>query len=149
MQILQHVYVRCGDDMNTYLAHCKNLRPVQVKEIKEGFMKLEKSSKPAHQVKLFEAGHPSDDAVGESSANAKEGKEQEAGNRHGHASATAFEAPSRDTNHSAAGQGATAEAIDLLSLIPDNFSEIPYLAQINVKKKSMESFNGELIKLQA
>lgn len=28
MQILQHVYVRCGDDVSTFVANCKNLRPV-------------------------------------------------------------------------------------------------------------------------
>ena len=32
-------------------------------------------------------------------------------------------------------------------MIPDNFSEIPYLSQINIKKKGMESFNQELEKL--
>lgn len=35
----------------------------------------------------------------------------------------------------------------MLNLIPENFAEIPYLAQINVKRRSMESFNGELAKL--
>ena len=34
-----------------------------------------------------------------------------------------------------------------MNLIPENFSEIPYLNQINVKKRSMESFNSELVKL--
>jgi len=34
--------------MATYLANCKNLRPVQVKELKDVFAKLEKSTKPAH-----------------------------------------------------------------------------------------------------
>lgn len=37
--------------------------------------------------------------------------------------------------------------VDLLSLIPENFTEIPYLSQINTKKKSMETFNSELEKL--
>lgn len=32
-------------------------------------------------------------------------------------------------------------------MIPENFQEIPYLSQINVKKKSMEHFNGEVGKL--
>ena len=36
----------------------------------------------------------------------------------------------------------------MLTFIPDNFSEIPYLVQINVKKKAMESFNVELVKLK-
>lgn len=30
---------------------------------------------------------------------------------------------------------------DLSLLVPQNFFEIPYLSQINVKKKGMESFN--------
>ena len=33
------------------------------------------------------------------------------------------------------------EPADLLTLIPENFNEIPYISQINVKKKSMETFN--------
>jgi hypothetical protein len=37
--------------------------------------------------------------------------------------------------------------VDLLSLLPDNFSEIPYITQINAKKKAMEGFNVELEKL--
>ena len=43
---------------------------------------------------------------------------------------------------------AEAEPIDLMTLVPENFQEIPYLAQINTKKKSMESFNTELAKLR-
>lgn len=31
--------------------------------------------------------------------------------------------------------------------MPENFQEIPYISQINVKRKSMESFNNELVKL--
>jgi hypothetical protein len=31
--------------------------------------------------------------------------------------------------------------------LPENFSEIPYLSQINVKKKGMETLNLELEKL--
>ena len=34
--------------------------------------------------------------------------------------------------------------VDLMNLVPDNFSEIPYVSQINVKRKAMESFNTEL-----
>ena len=41
------------------------------------------------------------------------------------------------------------EAADLLTLVPENFNEIPYISQINVKRKSMESFNSELVKLLA
>lgn len=37
--------------------------------------------------------------------------------------------------------------VDLLSVIPDNFNEIPYITQINAKKKVMESFNNELERL--
>ena len=54
MQILQHIYHRCGDDIETFVANCKNLRPVQTKEIKEALGKLEKSVKMAHQARLFE-----------------------------------------------------------------------------------------------
>jgi Required for nuclear transport of RNA pol II C-terminus 1 len=37
--------------------------------------------------------------------------------------------------------------VDLTSIIPDNFSEIPYITQINAKKKVMETFNNELERL--
>ena len=37
--------------------------------------------------------------------------------------------------------------VDLTSIIPDNFNEIPYITQINAKKKVMETFNNELEKL--
>ena len=37
--------------------------------------------------------------------------------------------------------------VDLTSIIPDNFSEIPYITQINAKKMVMETFNNELEKL--
>ena len=86
---------------------------------------------------------------GDHSANAREAKESEAASRHAGASALAFEAPQRDTNHQpASANQAGMEPVDLLSLIPENFQEIPYVSQINVKKRSMESFNGELTKLQ-
>ena len=48
MQILQHVYSRCGDDTNCFISNCKNLRPVQQKEIKELLSKTEKSVRAAH-----------------------------------------------------------------------------------------------------
>ena len=35
----------------------------------------------------------------------------------------------------------------MLTLLPDDFSEIPYTQQINTKKKSMELFNTELSKI--
>lgn len=31
--------------------------------------------------------------------------------------------------------------VDLLNLVPENFNEIPYIHQINVKRKAMEKFN--------
>ena len=37
--------------------------------------------------------------------------------------------------------------VDLSPIIPDNFSEIPYITQINAKKKVMETFNNELERL--
>lgn len=56
--------------------------------------------------------------------------------------------------HSAEEKDATFKAnqtlgdqVDLLTLLPDNFSEIPYVTQINAKKKVMENFNTELTKL--
>lgn len=123
MQILYHVYRCCGDDIGTFVANCKNLRPVQTKEIKESLSELEKSLRPAHQAKLFEAGQISEDTGGDTSARAKGTKETGAATRNGNASA--FEQPQRDANLA---QGTIAEPTDLLTLIPDNFQEIPYLA---------------------
>jgi len=37
-----------------------------------------------------------------------------------------------------------AEQVDLTLLLPDNFMEIPYLTQINVKRRALEAFNKEL-----
>ena len=101
MQILQHVYVRCADDAATFVANCKNLRPVQIKEIKESLAKLDKSQKPVHQVKLFDNHSLDEGGADHLSANAREAKETEAGARHGHANASAFnsDVPQRDMNH--------------------------------------------------
>ena len=77
MHILQHVYQRCGDNVETFVANCKNLRPVQIKEINETLSKLEKSVRAAHQTMLFSAGYPGDDG-GDISATCKEAKEIEA-----------------------------------------------------------------------
>ena len=94
---------------------------------------------------MFESYQPGEEG-GETSANAKETKDNEAAARHGNPNTSNFEPPQRDSNNSSL-QSANAEPIDLLNLIPENFNEIPYISQINVKKKSMESFNGELSKL--
>ena len=91
MQILQHVYVRCGDDISTLVSNCKNLRPVQIKEYTEALGKLDKSSKPVHQTKLFDQNGGIDD--GDLSANARDAKEAGADARHGKATASAFEVP--------------------------------------------------------
>lgn len=37
--------------------------------------------------------------------------------------------------------------MDLLTLLPENFSEVPYISQINAKKKGMEALNVELEKM--
>lgn len=39
------------------------------------------------------------------------------------------------------------EVHDLLTILPENFSEIPYIHSINIKKKSMEAFNSDLLKI--
>lgn len=37
--------------------------------------------------------------------------------------------------------------VDLMTLLPDKFTEIPYLTQINEKKRTLEEFRIELSKL--
>ena len=37
--------------------------------------------------------------------------------------------------------------VDLNNLVPENFNEIPYINQINTKRKGMETLNAELEKL--
>ena len=66
------MYTRCGDDMPAFLAACKNLRPVQAKEIQAELVKIEKSQKPQHQVKLFEASAQGEE--NDLSGNAREAK---------------------------------------------------------------------------
>lgn len=34
--------------------------------------------------------------------------------------------------------------VDLASIVPETFNEIPYISQITTKKKVMEAFNSEL-----
>lgn len=36
------------------------------------------------------------------------------------------------------------EQVDLLTLLPENFQEIPYMTKINAKKEIMEQYNTEL-----
>ena len=68
MLILQQVYVRCADDLNTFLANCKGLRPVQTKEITEELSKQEKVQMKGLE-KLFDKGE--DGLGGDASANNK------------------------------------------------------------------------------
>ena len=68
-------------------------------------------------------------------------KQSEAMSRHAQAAKTTpFETPKEEEN-------VTTEPADLLTLIPENFQEIPYTPSINTKKKAMEVFNTELGKL--
>jgi len=90
MQILTQVYTRCADDVSTFLAHCQGLRPVQAKEIKEVLIKKEKiAPRNGHLVKLFD----SENEGGDINASAKDAKDVDAGGRHAHSAASAFEAP--------------------------------------------------------
>ena len=78
--------------MGTFVANCKNLRPVQIKEIKETLGALEKSVRAIHQALLFAEAQPGDDAGGDVSTRAKPGKETGIGARPGLASAAANDA---------------------------------------------------------
>ena len=44
--------------------------------------------------------------------------------------------PTRDT-----------DMVDLTTLLPENFADMTWMQQINQKKKCLESFNNELVKL--
>ena len=72
------------------------------------------------------------------STDVREIKESEAAQRQAQiARTTPFEIPKTEDQ-------APAEPADLLTLVPENFQEIPYTPSINTKKKAMEIFNSEL-----
>lgn len=81
------------------IANCKNLRPVQAKEIQAVLCKLEKSTKASHQTKLFDAYHgAAGDDGNDLGGNARDLKDSDAASRQGNANPSALEAPQRDTN---------------------------------------------------
>jgi creatinine amidohydrolase/Fe(II)-dependent formamide hydrolase-like protein len=70
--LLHNVYMNCGDDVHTVVGHCKNMRPIQSKEIKEQLSKLNKNFKSS-LAKIFDEAESHD-----GSANVKETKETKA-----------------------------------------------------------------------
>ena len=80
------------------------------------------------------------------SGNVREIKENEAAERQKSVGRTTpFDIPQSETNDQT--PQPAMDPVDLLTLIPENFQEIPYTPSINTKKKAMEAFNQELTKL--
>lgn len=126
-QILQHIYRHCGDEAPRLISYCKNLRPVQVKELTDSLLKLQKNPKYSKNI-LFD-NSPEDESAGH-----PEPKKEEAKNE-------PVEAPQIKEKTMTS---LDHETIDLLTLLPENFQEIPYVTKINAKKEVMEQFNTEL-----
>jgi hypothetical protein len=54
IQLVTFVYVNCEDDINTFCSNLKNLRPVQLKELKDSLANNKKENGNEYQVKLFD-----------------------------------------------------------------------------------------------
>jgi hypothetical protein len=52
--LITFIYQNCEDDANTFCSHFKNLRPVQLKELKEQLQVTKKNEDCDFLVKLFE-----------------------------------------------------------------------------------------------
>lgn len=53
-QLMVFVYQNCEDDVNTFTANCKNVRPVQMKEMRDQLSTVEKNTKGDYLIKLFD-----------------------------------------------------------------------------------------------
>lgn len=136
--IMVYVYKHCEDDLNTLISNLKNLRPVQLKEIKEQLSAVDKNYSSEYLVKLFEkvAVDSSKPSPGKKLSSPRNRSKSQESQRNIHAQEV------NDFNNDE-----DRMQIDLLNLLPENFNEIPYVNQINTKRKSMEQFNQELDKL--
>jgi hypothetical protein len=93
------------------------LRPVQVKEFTEELAKIEKI--PSANLSLFDESQEEREPETKKSTKQAELKTEIVAEQH---------KPVQEHH----------EVVDLLSLIPEDFSEIQYAPQINTKKRSME-----------
>jgi hypothetical protein len=114
---------------------------VQLKELRETLSGVEKSKESEFLVRLFDKvsayeGRRDGAAQGDRSPH---GRSKSIGSDKGHQQLGGDDQDGDEPN----GQ----QEIDLLTLLPANFSEIPYITQINVKRKALEQFNQELEKL--
>ena len=130
IQLISIVYENCEDDLETFCANCKGLRPVQHKDLKEQLSTLQKNQRAEYLVKLFDQKV----AASESRKDLAVPEKSPVGRSKSTESQKQVD-DEADVEHTQA---------DLLNLVPQNFNEIAYLNQINVKRKSMEQFNQEL-----
>lgn len=131
--ILKNIFERCKDEPSALLANCKNLRPVQIKELTEELQKIEKS--PNAMQLILDQNEQWDENPVRDPAQQKPHKTAE----------SIYER--KEEIQIMPVKPIEQEFFDLLSLLPEDFSEIPYTQQINTKKKSMELFNIELTKV--
>lgn len=124
--MLKFVCERCKDEPAVIVQNCKNLRPVQIKDFSDDLSKIVKL--PNASVTLFEA--ENQDAQQEQQD--RDSKLQKAKSQ-----------PDAEP----AAPVKSDEVFDLSTLVPDDFSEIPYAHQIATKKRAMEAFNSELSKI--
>jgi hypothetical protein len=111
------------------------LRPVQLRELTEQLQTLTKNPRCA-SVRLFEK------LLGSESRKDLGGADKSPANR-----SKSVESQGQPTDPRDHGSAEEDNEVDLLALLPANFSEIPYISQINVKRKALESVNAELLKL--
>lgn len=138
LHIMFYVYENCEDDLNTFVSNLKNLRPVQIKELKDQLQSIEKNQESEYLIKLFDK------------ASVNDGKKEGNPERSPQPRSKSTESTrARSDQRPEKAEEESEEQVDLINLLPENFNEIPYLSQINIKRKSMEALNSELEQLVA
>jgi len=115
LQLICYVYQNCEDDISTFCSNIKGLRPVQLKELKEQLEAIDKNQESEYLVKLF-------DKV----VVANKAKEQAPDRSPAGRSKSTDSVKQREPREEGE-DGDSQSQVDLMNLLPDNFSEIPYL----------------------
>lgn len=141
IELIKEIYKLTADDSSAYIRNLKSLRPIQLKEIKDILAEVDKTATTIH---LF----AKDSAAG-ASGEGQTPKKQKTGKLNQQDQLLSNREKNIESQEKAEIESGEDEPldVDLLSLIPENFNEIPYISQINSKKRGMEAFNSELEKL--
>ena len=141
IELIKEIYKLTADDASAYIRNLKSLRPIQLKEIKDILSEIDKTSVSIHLFAKDSANNVSGEGqTPKKQKNVKSNlQDQLLSNREKNVE-------SQELAENESGEEEPLD-VDLLSLIPENFNEIPYISQINSKKRGMEAFNSELEKL--